>query len=328
MSQLTAAIIGAGKIAGALAHADGPVYTHAHALSAHPAFHLALVVDAFTDRARELATKWGGQDWAAEIDALAGRDRLDLVAVCAPDAHHAPLLHRLLELPQPPRLIVMEKPVCLTQGELAALRHRCRDLAGTAVVVNHSRRFDSRFQAIADFIASGEYGRLVGLRWAYYGGWRHTGPHVVDTLRLMLRSELEVAAAWRGYQDRAGDPCLEARLTSPGHPGCRILIESFPEQAFQLFEAELRLEKGRLRLTDFCNDMQLDEVVVNEAQERELKRTHPFPIQAGVSAMSCLYALAADYLLKGDEEIIRRAGLLDAARSMDALFAVAEAAEL
>jgi len=325
--SLKAAIIGAGKIAGILADPQGPVYSHAHAIANHPAFELSLVIDAFADKAQALGSKWGGADWTTDLSVLAERERLDLVAVCVPDAHHAQVLHRLLDLPQPPRLIVMEKPLCLTPDELKDLRDRCAGLSATTVVVNHSRRFDDRFQAIAELIASGEYGKLVGLRWAYYGGWRHTGPHVVDTLRLILRSELEPLAAWKGYEDRAGDPCIESRLISPGHPGLRILIESFPEQAFQLFEAELRLEKGRLRLTDFCNDMQLDEVVVNAADERELKLTRPFPAHAEISAMSRLYALAADHLAGLDGEIIRRAGILDAAHTMETLFAVLKLAD-
>lgn len=322
--MIKAAIIGAGKIAGALAPADGPIVTHAHAIASDPRFRLALTIDAAPGRARVLAEKWQADEWAEDVAALAHRDRLDLVAVCVPDAFHAPLLEQLLDLAQPPRLIVMEKPVCLTPAELSHLRSRCETLKDTAVVVNHSRRFDARFHALADFIASGEFGKLVGVRWAYYGGWRHTGPHVVDTLRLLLRSELSLVAAWKGYEDRAGDPCIESRLTSPGHPGARILIESFPEQAFQLFEAEIRLEKGRVRLLDFGNEILLDEVVVNEAAERELKVTKPFAFAPAPTAMSNLYALAADYLLSGKDEIIHRAGVLDAARTMETLFAVME----
>jgi predicted dehydrogenase len=323
-TRLRAAIIGAGKIAGVLADPASPsVVTHAHALATTAPFSLDLVIDADGERAAAFAQRWGCPHWGTSLADLEQTAPFDLVAVCVPDRLHAGVLEQLAALPHRPRLVVMEKPLCLSPEELRRLEALNADCSGMAVVVNHSRRFDARYDVLAGLIANGGMGDLVGVRWAYYGGWLHTGPHVIDTVRRLLGGTLEVTAAWPGYTDRPGDPCIEARLTCTNRPQARILIESFPEQAFQLFEAEIRLREGRIRLLDFGAEVLKDEVRVNQAGERELRVTVPFEFPPTPTAMAALYAQAAAVLLNGDTSLVQRAGITDAMQTMETVFAVA-----
>lgn len=313
---LRAAIIGTGKIAGSLTEPSEAISSHAQALAADPRFVLETVVDADPDRAAAFAQRWSVPRTAT----LAELPGLDIVAVCTPDATHASVLRSLLDLPTPPRLVVMEKPLCLNALELDAVRAAMARAEGTAIAVNHSRRFDERYLAVQELVADGSLGRVVAVRWDYYGGWMHTGAHVVDTLRLVLDGELDLLRIAPGWQDRPGDSGLDLDARCDAHPGATIEIRSFPEQAFQLFEGEIRLEQGRIRFLDFGAEILVDEVRVNAATERELKATSPLPTRPGRTAMAELYHRAALFLLHGDTGIITRAGLEQAAATLAVLF--------
>src|ERR1700724_4326134 len=162
----------------------------------------------------------------------------------------------------------MEKPFCASPDALAPLESFLPVRRHSAVVVNHVRRLDRRHQAVRDLIANHGLGAVVGVRWVYYGGWLHNGVHVVDTLRMLLGSEIEATATRPGCEDRAGDPCLDGDFRSDAWPLARILVESHPESAFQLFEGEIRLQEGRVRLLDFGNQIMVDRARVNAIGER------------------------------------------------------------
>ena len=317
--RLSVGILGCGRIAGAFAVAGERPTTHAQALSANGGFHLAVASDVSAERARAFATRWGGTQ-AANPDDLAAAG-LDLVAVCSPDITHASLLQKLLAGPRPPRLIVMEKPLCLLPSDLRAIDQALAKQPRTTLVVNHSRRFDSGHLAARDLIASQKLGPVVGAHWVYYGGLMHIGVHLVDTLRLLFGAELEPESVRLACDDRADDPGLDVVFRCGAWPKARIHVESHPESAFQLFDGEIRLRDGRIRFTDFGSVVELETATTNTAGERELhdKRLllngkHPTPMQT-------LYDLAGRYLLHGDREIVSRAGFDQALATMGTLFA-------
>jgi predicted dehydrogenase len=214
----------------------------------------------------------------------------------------------------------MEKPLCVSPDELAAIEAALAQRSQTTIVVNHSRRFDPAHRAVRELIAARRLGPVVGVHWVYYGGWLHSGAHLVDTLRMLLGDEIAAAAIRPGRDDREGDPSLEGDFYSRAWPQARILLESHPEQAFQLFEGEIRLRDGRVRLLDFGNDIVVDTVRTNAIGERELKESRRLDAQAEGAPMQVLYDLAARFLTQGDDEIISRSGLTEAAATMRTLF--------
>jgi predicted dehydrogenase len=316
--RLRAAILGCGRIAGAFAERGDRPTTHAQALAAARGFRLVAVSDADRARAQAFATRWNVADVCAADDL--GAAHLDLVVVATPDRLHAAHLTGLLAGARPPRLVVMEKPFCVSPDELSTLESMLRVRPHSVVVVNHVRRLDRRHQAVRDLIATHELGAVVGVRWVYYGGWLHNGVHVVDTLRMLLGGEIEATATRPGCEDRAGDPCLDGDFRSDTWPLARILVESHPESAFQLFEGEIRLQEGRVRLLDFGNQIMVDTVRVNAIGERELKETRVIDCAGAPTAMQSLYELCARYLQDGDREIVSRCGAAQAAATMRTMF--------
>lgn len=316
--RLRAAIVGCGRIAGAFADRGARPTTHAQALDAAPAFRLVAVSDAEPSRAQAFATQWNAPDvcTAGEVGAAG----LDLVVVATPDRQHAANLTGLLAGPRPPRLVVMEKPLCASREELAELGPLLAAQSKTTVVVNHARRLDRGHQAVRDLVAADELGAVVGVRWVYYGGWLHNGVHVIDTLRMLLGGEIETVAPRPGCEDRAGDPCLDGDFRCDAWPHARILVESHPESAFQLFEGEIRLQEGRVRLLDFGKQILVDKVRVNAIGERELNDTREIDRAGAPTAMQTLYELCARHLDDGDDEIVSRCGAAQASATMRTLF--------
>ncbi len=317
-AYLRAAILGCGRIAGAFAEASARPTTHAQALSADPRFRLVAVSDAEVDRAKAFATRWSA-DGVCAPEELAGAD-VDLVVVASPDGAHAENLVRLLNGVKPPRLVVMEKPLCVSPQELFDIDCLLTLRQRTTLVVNHPRRFEPRHRAVRDLIAAEDLGPVVGVHWVYYGGWLHNGVHVIDTLRMLLGGEIEAIALRPGCADRVGDPCLEGDFRCATWPQARISIESHPETAFQLFEGEIRMQNGRVRFDDFGSEILVDTVRVNGIGERELKDTRRIGDETTPNAMQVLYDLAAGFLMRGDGELTARAGIAQAAATMRTLF--------
>jgi predicted dehydrogenase len=196
--RLRAGILGCGRVAGAFAEPGGRVTTHAQGLAGAQAFRLVAIGDADQSRAQAFAARWHVDD-ICTLEEL-GAAGLDLLVVATPDRVHAANLASLLAGARPPRLVVMEKPLCVSPDELAELEPMLMDRSQSTVVVNHPRRFARGHQEVRDLIAGRQLGTVIGAHWVYYGGWLHNGVHVIDTLRMLLGDEIEVAAVRAGAE--------------------------------------------------------------------------------------------------------------------------------
>ncbi|MBF0156153.1 MAG: Gfo/Idh/MocA family oxidoreductase [Magnetococcales bacterium] len=306
-----AAIIGCGLIAGLFLEKEkitaSPITTHGAALSASPAFTLDAISDIDTERLQRFQNLFAVPHAFDRWEKLIAERRPELVVIATPDATHADLTEKLVRTAYAPRLIILEKPLCATPAERLRLARLLIETPPVQVVVNHSGRFNARYLQIRDLIADNRLGPVVSVRWVYYGGWVHNGVHVIDNLRLFLGGSLTIRDVRPGWRDRAGDPCLELSLASDRFPHARIEIESFPESAYQLFEAEIRLEQGRIRLADFGQEITVDEVRTNAAGERELKVSTPL-ITTGSTPMLELYRLVADHFATASGLLLETAG--------------------
>ena len=316
-ADLRVALVGAGRIAGTFAApGDAPV-THAAAMHALPGITLVAICDPLAERRAAFAQRWQVPIQVASVAEL--EPSLDIITVAVPDAMHVETVVRILD-ECPPRLLLMEKPLCVRDAELALLEAALEAHPTCRLAVNNSRRFDTGHSAVRASLAREDLGPLVDIRWVYYGGWLHNGVHVIDTLRMLLDDTLDCRWARLGHPGTAGDPCIEAEFRARKNPDVRVLIESFPEDAFQLFEAEIRCRDGRIRLLDFGNEILIDRVQTNAKGERELKDTAPLSRDISNPAMLAFYQSAIRYLRESDNNLMEKAGFTTAAETMRILF--------
>lgn len=266
-----AAIVGCGRIAGQAdsPNADGPVLSHAQAYHRHPAFWLEAICDPCSSRRATFERTWNPSRSYASLDELLDHERPTVVSVCSKTDQHFPQLCRLLERQVPGAVIFVEKPVCERRSELHELTRQAASADRVTILVNHTRRFDPCHRRVARAVGSGSLGALVHGRCDYYGGWLNNGTHVVDTLRMWFGPlTIDRARSSPVTLSRPGDPCLDVTLlTAAGTP---LDIVAFDETHYQLFEMDLRFERGRILVRDFGQQIILEEMKVNTLGERVL----------------------------------------------------------
>lgn len=307
---IKAAIIGPGRIAGAFGsrsnNAGKPPFTHAHAITAHDGYHLSAVVGVDNTETSAFAQRWdiGGQyiDSATMLDSEAP----DIVVITSPDDTHADTIIACARHANAPQVIVSEKPVCCDAAELARIDAALGDAPNTTLLINQSLRLAHNFTAVRDIIASGDLGEPMMARWVYYGGWMHNGVHLVDMLPMVFGRNVKLMSARQGFIDRDDDPCIDATFDVGGVP---VHLESTPEYAYQLGEGEIRLTRGRIRMTEFCTDINIDQPVKNEIGEVELKPSKQIDLPTRPTPMERLYQLCADFLVSGDNQVISLIGM-------------------
>ena len=314
---IRAAIIGCGMIAGRFEDfAAADTYSHAKAYRDHGAYGELAFFDNDPLRARFLADKAGGKAYES-VEELVSAHRPEVVSICVPDDLHHRYVEALLRSRGGPRLLFVEKPVCASRGELAALL-RLHSGGAPALIVNHSRRFDPAHRRVKAVFASGELGPLVNVHVDYYGGWRHLGVHVVDTLQYFFDADLELSGLEYVCASKyAGDPTLNVQGRIGSAP---VRLDGHLEEHYQILDMSLMCERGQVKLTDFGKRIEVLRRIVNTEQERVLE-TDPHCSGAGMQSPICAAVdLIARYLNGGDRDLLTPYGLDEASRTMNTIW--------
>lgn len=173
---------------------------HAAAISEVPNANLTVVIDAFEDRAQELAQQYGA---AAEKDLAEAlkRDDIDAVHVCTPSGTHAKLGTMAAEAG---KHVLVEKPIDINLPAANRLVKASED-NNVKVGVIFQKRFTEPAQRIHQAVSSGDIGRLIEcdayVKWyrepdyyaksVWHGTWNmdgggaliNQGIHMVDLLK-------------------------------------------------------------------------------------------------------------------------------------------------
>lgn len=264
---IRAGIIGCGRMAGIRqAPGESAVYSHAAAFDHHPRFALVAVADTDAERSSAFAERWGLSGTFVDPAELLRVAKPDVVSVCSPTEAHFEQILLISEHDDAPRVVFAEKPICEHPSQLDRLRS-VASARGVEILVNHTRRFDPGHQRLAAAIQGDELGGLMRGHCTYYGGWMHNGSHLVDTLRMLLGDPLDVVDVRPGAPGKPGDPCWEVIFSSGSS---RITVVSIDERRYQLFEIDLLFERGRALARDFGAQIIVEDVRVNEFDERVL----------------------------------------------------------
>ena len=154
----------------------------------------------------------------------------------------------------------------------------------------------------------------------------NNGVHVVDTLRILANSEFKIITAKIGAEDNPEDPCIDAELSSTVLPKAKIFLESFKEKYYQLYEMEIRLEEGRIRIMDFWKDVFIDRVKISDSGEKELKVVKKITAPGNRSPLMNISKNIEAYFKKGDKTILSEVGIEQAEKTMQILWQLKERA--
>lgn len=175
----TISIIGAGSI-GALKAEDkdnpktAKLLTHAHAITQNKNFDLRLIIDADRDKSIQAARRWGTVG-AVSLQAVNAFDN-DVFVVAVNTKNHFDVLLNIAKLEKLPKLVIIEKPFCVSSGQAAFINHLYQS-QGIKLMVNYSRRYSQDYQDFYNFLKSQEVQHVT----IYYNrGLRHDGCHAID----------------------------------------------------------------------------------------------------------------------------------------------------
>jgi len=315
-------IVGCGKIAGRMDRPKGDKFigTHALAYHKHPRFTLEVAVNPTLEHLQSFQKTWKIPRGYISLPGMLDGESLDVISLCSPNEHHAAQLRQILESPHCPRVIFVEKPVCLDRSELEEVKNLL-PARECLVIVNHSRRFDPGHIRLRQYIESGELGYLLQGRCDYYGGWLNNGCHVIDTLRMLFQKSLVVESAQEGPPGKFNDPCLNVKLRVGDAP---VDVTGFDDKYYQLYESEFRFEHGRVILKEFGAQIFVERVEINNIGERVLTPLPDSPWKGLDSPMYHAISIISEYLDKGTIPAGRGILFDEAVDTMDVLWTAVE----
>jgi len=264
-------IVGCGTIGGLHEEFSLPVsYSHGMAFHSHQSFEIVGCIDKKLSRAREFSNRYGVNEYGVEIDQIIKKTKPHIVCVCTPDTTHYDITMAIFSSSGSHlKLIFLEKPVCENQSELSKLLEQSES-KNVSIVVNMSRRYHAWYKWIKENYRSGRLGSLVRSDIHYYGGWIHNGVHGVDVVHFLFNEALingKIFESWSG--PISNDPTYSARFeTCKG--GAPVWFHGFSEEYYQVFDCDFKFSNGRLRITNFEEQLVWQKSVSNDLGEKIL----------------------------------------------------------
>jgi predicted dehydrogenase len=244
------AIVGLGRI-GSLLEEDRlreKPATHAGAVHASRDCVLAAGCDLSAERREAFARRWGCRRLYEDAGRMLAQQAPDILHVATPPESHLELVGLAAAARVP--VVICEKP--LTRGAEAARRivELCRE-SGTALLVNHERRYSLDYRMARQRITEGRFGELAAVTCRLHMGrgqpaaeilW-DDGTHLLDALRFLTGGELEPLSACGDA--RSPGEVLQVLLRVGGVPAA---LEASGRLEPLIFELDLCFTRGRLRI--------------------------------------------------------------------------------
>lgn len=247
-----ALLIGLGQIGMGYDMALAPetfVYSHARALSLHPAFNLVGAVDSGMVERSAFQDVYHAPAYSTIEQALAAHD-VDLVVVATPTMTHHDLVHKILDC-QVPKAILCEKPLAYSLEESQEMLSLCAEKK-VHLYVNYMRRSEPGALEVKRRIDCGEIsGRLKGLVW-YSKGFLHNASHFFNLLQYWLGEvkSFSLINAGRSLPHDDAEPDVRVVFEKGDIVFLAAKDENFSHNTIELIAANgrLRYESGGQRI--------------------------------------------------------------------------------
>ncbi len=309
------AIVGCGKIAG-LSRVDKQK-THAECYKNESRTRLVACIDKDQGKAQKFANTYNCNSFH-EITAAFSHSPIDIISICTPDPTHFQITKQILLNKSTPKLIFLEKPICKDKIEILELIELAQK-RGINIIINHSRRFSTKYKDLKEIIRQKRYGSLKRINCTYYNGWYHNGTHSVDTILYLTDDKIE----WSNVisNDRLIN-CDDRNIDIYGSlkkTQAKLFISSTSDLQYQIFDFEFWFQQCRLRIENFEERIFFDSCVKNNDNEYILKEDVPELKLSQENEMSVAIELICDYLDTGNGEIIKDVNIEAMVDTIDAL---------
>ncbi|MBX4147402.1 Gfo/Idh/MocA family oxidoreductase [Paenibacillus lautus] len=149
--------------------------THAAAYASMPGVKLAGIADIQTEKAHQLADRYGAQAYASFEAAVAGLGaaRMDVIDVCLPTPLHKDYIVKAADIG---KHVICEKPLARSEADARFMINYCQD-KGVRLFVGHVLRFFPEYVKAKSLLDQGSIGKPAVIRagrgGGYPVGWNH-----------------------------------------------------------------------------------------------------------------------------------------------------------
>lgn len=223
------------------------IYTHARALSVHPAFDLVCAVDPVKEQ-RDIFKKHYLKPTYPTISSAQQLQEASVIVIASPTDQHSLTIKEVLTH-STPKIILCEKPLSNNLDEAREMVQACEN-AGVRLFVNYIRRADSGAIEIKERIESGQIKNPIkGIAW-YSKGFFHNGSHLFNLLEFWLGpyKKAKILDKGRIWENQDPEPDVQVEFKN----GKVIFIAAW-EEAFSHYTIELLSPSGRLRYDEGGN---------------------------------------------------------------------------
>ncbi|HEX3175192.1 MAG TPA: Gfo/Idh/MocA family oxidoreductase [Methylomirabilota bacterium] len=237
-----AAVIGCGRIGVTMEEDVKRILpaTHAGAYRACARTELAALVDVDRVQRRRAEAIFPGTRAFDDVDEMLERVRPAIVSVATPPAAHRAAVEAAAR--HGVRVVICEKPLAASVDEGRAMIAACA-ASDTALLVNHTRRFDPLLRRLRDDIVVGELGDITQATAYYTAGLFNSGTHMIDLMRFFLGEvSWGLAVANGGCPAPAGDANVDALLGFVS--GARAALQVQDVQDYAIFTLRLHGRRG------------------------------------------------------------------------------------
>jgi predicted dehydrogenase len=227
-------------------------------------------------------------------------------------------------------VIVLEKPMAPRLSGCRSIIDECRR-HGTTVIINHERRYDSRYRKVKEIIARGKIGEIKTVHASILtGGYRgksdaaegggpllQDGTHLVDMIRYLfgeitlVEGEFQRGGRSRGFEDRA---CAWLKTGS----GADVFLEAGGGRNYFVFELEISGTLGKIIIGNGYESLLIHKTSRLYTGFRDIVPVK-FPAFRKNNCFTALYREARK-ALAGDAAITSSAG--DGYRALEVIHAV------
>ena len=265
MTTLTAAVIGCGSIGSSMQDNPGAkrrgICTHASAYQSHNRTELTALCDTNPNNLSQALNRWGDHiQGYSDVALMLQECQPDLVSVATHVDSHFEITQRCLLAPSV-KAVLLEKPISNDLNEAYALRDLAEQ-SGKILTINYSRRFPKIFQQLASDFAQKRWGDVVHISGFYTKGLIHNGTHWLDMFRMFF-GEPDTAQGFAKLSDpdhtlKNGDAMISFAMSSSQAPS--VEVRAFPVSAHTIFDMDILLTKGRVRIIDQSDTIEIYQV--------------------------------------------------------------------
>jgi len=270
MRKLRVGVIGCGRV-GSLLEKDpyrNKPCTHSGAFFACENTQIVCGCDIDPDRLSQFKSDWSVDRLYLDYRQMLAREQLDIVSVASWTSTHKDIVVEAAN--SGVKGILCEKPIALTLADADEMIQECNS-NDVALVINHERRWDQRFEKAKELIDEGVIGPLRSIHGSMLCGvpdeksWKsdlslvgggpllHDGTHLFDLIRYFAGDVKTVVGFVQRNTALPIEDTASAILTLPG--GLLATVQVGGRRGYFHFELQFWGANGKISVGNGINDL-------------------------------------------------------------------------